>query len=190
VIDQLFAWFAKRGELSFTIAAIDEWAKPYLRDMVAHRAAPEFTVVDTARLQTLGQQASDAWDIFRDRGFVIPEIQDTEEQLVVAVLQHLGKIGHSEIASEGERDVILRYARRAFAQLSRSRSITFDETNIPDRAFVPIRDYVASMCATALGVSDPNMLLLLKAQAADGERELRAQTMVAKGHEPIRGTFF
>lgn len=189
-LEQLFAWFSERGTVIFPIDQIPDWQKPLLRDMLALRAASDFRIIDPIRIQMLQQDSQSAWTQYSQRGLAAIGDIDTRSQLVNRVLRYLQLIGPAETAGPGQYEVVSDGIGYGFGMLARDNVVTFSMENIPHRAMVPLRDYIACAVAEELGITDPNRLLLLANNKEIALRELKAQSRVAKGPNPTPGNYF
>ena len=187
-IDHVFDWFGERVTLSFAATSIPDWAMPFLRDVVAGRIARSFNVLDPGVLAQF-QQFHDMGVAELDKRANSLNAASTLTQLRNAILQHLGVLGASEIATPGQIELVEDLITRVFSQLQAHALVTFATTAIPGWAMTPLRDYIACKGAMSLRVN-PALMPQLMADSREAYRELCAQQSDRPTSSPVEATYF
>lgn len=172
-IDKFHDWLDEVGTLPSaisTVTALEDWAKPLYRDVVAYRVAPQFAVVD-ARLQELQQRHNVSLAELISR-LGAPQPADSVEEVRNDALYALGVVPPGAEPTAVQADIVDDILEQYFDLLDERATVGFTLATIPDWAKPMFRDIVAADAAPQFGVIDPNRLNILQAKRKAAESEL------------------
>lgn len=166
-------WLDEVGTLPgaiVTLTSLAEWAKPFYRDVVAYRVAPQFGVVDARLQDLLARHNTSLGELISRLAPPVPET--TAIEVRNDALYALGVVPPGTDPKPIQADVVDDIVVQLFDMLDERGTIGFTAGAIPPWAMPLIRDIVAADAAPQFGVVDVNRLGILEAKKRAAEAEL------------------